>query len=808
MSLVQLVIPFDVAHDTVDELGKLGVVQFKDMNPGVTAPQRAFVNDVKRIDEMERKLRFFHTQVHKFSKKYDRPDFTDLLDRDFTPAADASLGMGGMSSIPELENEFEDLERAMVELNQGEDGLRRSIAETFEKRYVLEIVQTFFAESGERAAQAAPLLGGGPSSSSSSLTTIVGSIPRDRVGVFERVLWRVTRGNNFLKYGEIEHPVMDPHKDEYVEKDAFLILSQSANAVDKIRKLSESFGANLYDCPESFDMQRQEIALLRSKENDLQLVLSQNARGCEQLFLRIAQMYDAWRARILKEKAIYHTLNLFRYNLGGKALIAEGWCPTSDLERVSYASQVATKRSGSVLPVVFKPILHSKETPPTYFKTNKFTWAHQHIVDSYGMARYQEINPTVFSIITFPFLFGVMFGDVGHGILMLLFASFLLYKEQEFLKGGLNEMVQTCFDGRYIIVLMAVFAIYNGFLYNEFFSVSMSPGPLHKTSMFVPQNNESLTLMTNTEGFVYMFGVDPMWKGSENELYYFNSLKMKMSVLLGVTQMLLGIAMSGLNAVYRRKWYDLTCEFIPQVLFMLSIFGYLGVLIVSKWFVQSDELDPSLLNTIVDMFLSPLSVNSTNLDNRMYSSQMYVQVGLLLLALVCVPWMLVPKPYLLKRDHERRAAGYTKLPEGGNVHLQDEEADVGVAGEDDEEFEFNEVMIHQVIHTIEYVLGAISNTASYLRLWALSLAHSELSTVFWDMIFVKTLTMQNPIASFIGFGAWAGLSFAVLMVMESLSAFLHALRLHWVEFQNKFYGGDGYKFLPFSYERLLLGQEE
>jgi V-type H+-transporting ATPase subunit a len=224
---------------------------------------------------------------------------------------------------------------------------------------------------------------------------------------------------------------------------------------------------------------------------------------------------------------------------------------------------------------------------------------------------------------------------------------------------------------------MAVFAIYNGFLYNEFFSVSMSPGPLHKTSMFVPQNNESLTLMTNTEGFVYMFGVDPMWKGSENELYYFNSLKMKMSVLLGVTQMLLGIAMSGLNAVYRRKWYDLTCEFIPQVLFMLSIFGYLGVLIVSKWFVQSDELDPSLLNTIVDMFLSPLSVNSTNLDNRMYSSQMYVQVGLLLLALVCVPWMLVPKPYLLKRDHERRAAGYTKLPEGGNVHLQGTVAWIG-----------------------------------------------------------------------------------------------------------------------------------
>jgi V-type H+-transporting ATPase subunit a len=63
--------------------------------------------------------------------------------------------------------------------------------------------------------------------------------------------------------------------------------------------------------------------------------------------------------------------------------------------------------------------------PPTYIKVNDFTWGFQEITDTYGIPCYKEINPSYFSIVTFPLLFGIMFGDIGHGTLLFLFGSFL-----------------------------------------------------------------------------------------------------------------------------------------------------------------------------------------------------------------------------------------------------------------------------------------------------------------------------------------------------------------------------------------------
>jgi len=82
----------------------------------------------------------------------------------------------------------------------------------------------------------------------------------------------------------------------------------------------------------------------------------------------------------------------------------------------------------------------------------------------------------------------------------------------------------------------------------------------------------------------------------------------------------------------------------------------------------------------------------------------------------------------------------------------------------------------------------------------LSLAHAELAQVFWNkMIQEKGLNSGSSIFVFLGFAVWFGATFAVLLAMDVLECFLHALRLHWVEFQNKFYYADGIAFVPFTF---------
>merc|ERR1711957_1074819 len=172
---------------------------------------------------------------------------------------------------------------------------------------------------------------------------------------------------------------------------------------------------------------------------------------------------------------------------------------------------------------------------------------------------------------------------------------------------------------------------------------------------------------------------------------------------------------------------------------------------------------------------------------------------------LAVPIMLFPKPFILLSMHN------AKKKDGSEI-LDEESAGGGGHGHGHGEFEFGEIFIHQIIETIEYVLGTVSHTASYLRIWALSLAHQQLSLVFYSKTLEMAMSLPDPmlsgIAMYFALGAWFAITVAVLLMMDVLECFLHTLRLHWVEFQSKFYRNTGYKFAPFTVKGAILAEDK
>uniref|UniRef100_A0A672HM15 V-type proton ATPase subunit a n=1 Tax=Salarias fasciatus TaxID=181472 RepID=A0A672HM15_SALFA len=787
MTLAQLFLQSEAAYCCVSELGEIGMVQFRDLNPDVNVFQRKFVNEVRRCEEMDRKLRFVEKEIKKAN--------IQIIDTGENPEVPFPRDMIDMEAT------FEKLENELKEINTNQEALKKNFLELTELKHILRRTQQFFDERHNQSVTSsqvrllilccAPGLWRGSLGGSAfpRLRGCCGESAEETCSSdrqTSRILWR-TR----------------PLSGDQVHKSVFIIFFQGDQLKNRVKKICEGFRATLYPCPETPQERKEMLAGVNTRIDDLQMVLNQTEDHRQRVLQAAAKTVRVWFIKVRKMKAIYHTLNLCNIDVTQKCLIAEVWCPVSDLDAIQFALRRGTEKSGSTVPSILNR-MQTKQTPPTYNKTNKFTSGFQNIVDAYGIGNYREINPAPYTIITFPFLFAVMFGDLGHGTLMTCAALYLVLRESRLMaQRSDNELFNMVFAGRYIILLMGIFSMYTGIIYNDCFSKSLNAfgSGWSVRPMFMPDTltgNRILQLDPVVEGVFkgpYPIGIDPIWNIALNKLTFLNSFKMKMSVILGVIHMLFGVTLSLFNHLYFQKPINIYLGFIPEIVFMSSLFGYLAILIFYKWLAydaQTSREAPSLLIAFINMFLFSYS-DPTN--KPLYRGQMGLQTFLVLIALACVPCMLIVKTLILRRQYLWRK----------HLVRRGKTADGLIS------FNFADVAVHQAIHTIEYCLGCISNTASYLRLWALSLAHAQLSEVLWTMVMHIGFSSRGLAGFFllsIFFAAFAVLTVAILLIMEGLSAFLHALRLHWVEFQNKFYSGQGFKFLPFTFESILEGRSE
>uniref|UniRef100_A0A7N8YQM9 V-type proton ATPase subunit a n=1 Tax=Mastacembelus armatus TaxID=205130 RepID=A0A7N8YQM9_9TELE len=759
MCLAQLFLQSGSSYDCISELGELGLVEFRDLNPSVNAFQRKHVNEIKKCEEMERILGYLLREI----KKAD----ISLPEGDVNPVAPLPKNAMGIM--------LQRLEAELGEVTRNKEKLQKNLLELTEYTHMLRITRNFYEEF--------PFLEKDTMMDYSSMQRlgaklgfISGLIQRSKIEAFERMLWRVCKGYTILSSAEVEEYMEDPDT-VGVSKLTFVC------AEDRV-----FYHCHLYPYPSSNEERNDVVEGLRTRIQDLHTVLHRTEDYLKQVLIKASESVYTWFIQVKKMKAIYYILNQCSFDVTNKCLIAEVWCPVSDIPTLRR------RKSGATVPS-FVNRIPTSDTPPTLIRTNKFTSGFQNIVDAYGVGSYREVNPAPFTIITFPFLFAVMFGDLGHGIIMALFAFWMvLYENNRKLKNTRNEIWNTFFEGRYMILMMGLFSIYTGLIYNDCFSKSLNifGSGWNVTAMFEAKvwnttdilDNRFLTLDPNIMGVFngpYPLGIDPIWNLASNRLTFLNSYKMKMSVILGLIHMSFGVILSTFNHLHFRKKHNVYLVFIPELLFLLCLFGYLAFMIFYKWLVFSakDSREaPSILIHFINMFLM-----QGEEAQPLYPGQAGLQVFLMVIAVLSVPVLLLGKPVYLYWLHN----GSHRL---GMYRVR---------------FNFADEFLHQAIHTIEYCLGCISNTASYLRLWALSLAHAQLSEVLWAMVMRVGLRMDTSLGVLFlvpVFGLFAILTVSILLVMEGLSAFLHALRLHWVEFQNKFYSGTGVKFCPFSFSLL------
>ena len=676
----------------------------------------------------------------------------------------------------------------------------------------------------------------------------------------KRLIFRASRGNamsNFFNISESVEQIMKEiiindqdefnqnniknvdlslfdSKDDFKDRKKIFLIFYPFDGKDflknKLIQICDIFNCSIYELEGKADEIKKEINNIIIDINDKIKILIETKKHIKSFLKNLAGNYkyksknDLYKIYIKKMKLIYNNLNkciIYQNFIDGEVFV---------LEKNYFKLKNQLTLINQDLPNngVFIDLYPENISYPTYIINNDFLNGFQEIVNTYGIPRYQEINPGYFNIIFFPFLFGIMFGDIGHGLILLFLSLFLLIYNEK-IKKNKNSLFRIGLPYRYFILFMSICSIYCGIMYNDFFGY---PFPFFDSCY--TKNEKTIQKKNNC---FYPFGIDIKWFSSENKLTFINSLKMKISVIFGVGQMIFGVILKGLNDFYFSQYLNVVCEFFPQLIFICLLFGYMNILIFIKWNKDFKNIQnpPSIISYMINIGIKFGSIDDNPLWGKKSKIGGYQQEKfhkfIFIVCLICVFIMFVPKPLILYYNNKKKQLNEEPL-NGNNNNIIDNnivDNEILIENEQNENIQYSylhkekkkinypsmtDLIVNQVILTIEYVLGCISNTASYLRLWALSLAHSQLSEVFFEKFLLNRFKEGDfhygfsIIIIIINFFIFTNITLFVLMFMDLLESFLHTLRLHWVEFQDKFFYADGYLFESFNFKLLFNDIED
>jgi len=201
----------------------------------------------------------------------------------------------------------------------------------------------------------------------------------------------------------------------------------------------------------------------------------------------------------------------------GRLATLKGFVPKKKLQ--TLRTKIDSTLKGNSL--VFENEVAVSADPPTLVRHNRFVRPFEEITKLYGLPHYDELDPTPIIALTFPLIFGLMFGDIGHGLVLLI--GGLLFG---FLIKNQSGIKNVC----WILAACGLGAIFAGFLFGEFFGLQV----------FAP-------IWFNPFDNVLMFLI--------------------FSLFVGIIQIMSGLALELIDHALKRNLMDILLTSIPKIAF-------------------------------------------------------------------------------------------------------------------------------------------------------------------------------------------------------------------------------------------------
>ena len=501
-------IPRESANEIMRALGNLkSAVEFEDLTKDDLEAKKNFSEMIKRCDEIKKKILDFTKVCYDFHLPFHYYQKFEIFQKDINDDMKNRDKKYGSTYFDLVENEIIENDKKINELVDSHSQTRDNLVTLIEKKHVLlkaeELIRTNFDFS--QFSEAEPGEDGIKQGLGSDLNLMAGVINLENELKMKRMIFRISRGRAITAFYSLEI-----NNDEYLltssvrergmtlaqnnqqpgryerlssliqskdvgtfntKKKIFTIIFQGSSEnilLQKLLKVCEVFQASRYPVPKNSEV-RNEINKIEQDIADKKTLMTTLEKNLQDFCLesnkyesKRGYKYSLYKLFFEQEKMVYTTLN--KCIVRDTFVDGHVWIPNKSLGEVNSVLQNLFKNSQENKTSAYLEDLPPEDDikPPTYISLNEFTSAFQLVVNTFGIPRYREINPGYFTIITFPFLFGVMYGDIGHGLVLLIFGIYLCVFNEKISKS--KSILKPALFARYFLVLMGFFAVYCRFL--------------------------------------------------------------------------------------------------------------------------------------------------------------------------------------------------------------------------------------------------------------------------------------------------------------------------------------------------------